>query len=73
MADREGFEPPEDLHLRRFSRPEHSTTLPPIHNRSENNNFLSLKFNISIYLNKKIKIKSIIQLFYYNINYNVLI
>ncbi len=29
MADREGFEPPEGLHLRRFSRPEQSTTLPP--------------------------------------------
>ena len=29
VAGREGFEPPEGLHLRRFSRPEHSTTLPP--------------------------------------------
>ena len=30
MADEEGFEPPEGLHLRRFSRPVHSTTLPLI-------------------------------------------
>ena len=29
MAGREGFEPPEGLHLRRFSRPEQSTALPP--------------------------------------------
>lgn len=29
MAGREGFEPPERLHVRRFSRPEQSTALPP--------------------------------------------
>ena len=30
MAEREGFEPSERLHARRFSRPVHSTTLPPL-------------------------------------------
>ena len=34
MADGEGFEPPEALRLQRFSRPSHSTTLPPIRNFS---------------------------------------
>ncbi len=29
MAGGEGFEPPERLRARWFSRPEHSTTLPP--------------------------------------------
>lgn len=29
MAGGEGFEPPERFHVRRFSRPEQSTTLPP--------------------------------------------
>ena len=28
MAEEQGFEPWEDFHLRRFSRPVHSTTLP---------------------------------------------
>ena len=32
MAVRVGFEPTEELPLRRFSRPEHSTALPPHHN-----------------------------------------
>ena len=32
LADGGGFEPPEDLHPRRFSRPVQSTTLPPIQN-----------------------------------------
>ena len=32
MADGEGFEPPEALRLQRFSRPSHSTALPPILN-----------------------------------------
>jgi hypothetical protein len=31
VADGVGFEPTEGLHLRRFSRPVHSTALPPIH------------------------------------------
>ena len=30
LADGEGFEPPEALRLQRFSRPSHSTALPPI-------------------------------------------
>ena len=30
MAEREGFEPPVRFHVRRFSRPVHSTTLPPL-------------------------------------------
>ena len=30
MADRVGFEPTEGLHPRRFSRPLHSTALPPV-------------------------------------------
>lgn len=30
MADGEGFEPPVELPPRRFSRPLHSTALPPI-------------------------------------------
>ena len=29
MAEGEGFEPPEPLLVQRFSRPPHSTTLPP--------------------------------------------
>ena len=32
VADGEGFEPPEALRLQRFSRPSHSTALPPILN-----------------------------------------
>ena len=30
MAEREGFEPSVRLHVQRFSRPPHSTTLPPL-------------------------------------------
>lgn len=30
MAEAQGFEPWEDFHPRRFSRPVHSTTLPPL-------------------------------------------
>jgi hypothetical protein len=30
IAEREGFEPPDSLHRQRFSRPPHSTTLPPL-------------------------------------------
>ena len=30
MAEEVGFEPTEELPLRRFSRPVHSTTLPPL-------------------------------------------
>ena len=32
LADGEGFEPPEELPLQRFSRPSHSTALPPSRN-----------------------------------------
>ena len=32
MADGEGFEPPDELPRQRFSRPSHSTALPPILN-----------------------------------------
>ena len=31
MAERVGFEPTVDLHLRRISSAVHSTTLPPLH------------------------------------------
>src|ERR1051325_7305649 len=30
LAEREGFEPPSGFHLKRFSRPPQSTTLPPL-------------------------------------------
>ena len=30
MAERGGFEPPVRLHAQRFSRPPHSTALPPL-------------------------------------------
>ena len=30
LAEREGFEPSVRLHVQRFSRPPHSTTLPPL-------------------------------------------
>ena len=30
LAEREGFEPPEGINPQRFSRPPHSTTLPPL-------------------------------------------
>ena len=33
MADGEGFEPPRRFRARWFSRPVHSTTLPPIRNK----------------------------------------
>jgi hypothetical protein len=33
MAEAQGFEPWEDFHPRRFSRPVHSTTLPSLHER----------------------------------------
>ena len=46
MADGEGFEPPVELPPQRFSRPPHSTALPPIRNyfyrRSFNLRFCSL-------------------------------
>lgn len=29
LAGRKGFEPPEPFQVRRFSKPVHSTTLPP--------------------------------------------
>ncbi len=34
MAEREGFEPSVRLPAQRFSRPPHSTTLPPLRTRS---------------------------------------
>ena len=34
LAEREGFEPPVGFPLRRFSRPERSTTLPPLRGSS---------------------------------------
>lgn len=34
MAEAQGFEPWEDFHPRRFSRPVHSTTLPNLRPRS---------------------------------------
>ena len=33
LAEREGFEPSVRLHVQRFSRPPHSTTLPPLRDR----------------------------------------
>ncbi len=33
VAEEQGFEPWEDFHLRRFSRPVHSTTLPLLRHR----------------------------------------
>ena len=33
LAEREGFEPSVRLHVQRFSRPAHSTTLPPLRDR----------------------------------------
>ncbi len=36
MAEGEGFEPPVRSHARRFSRPVHSTTLPPLLKRCAN-------------------------------------
>jgi hypothetical protein len=33
MAEAQGFEPWEDFHPRRFSRPVHSTTLPSLRER----------------------------------------
>ena len=52
MAEEEGFEPSEDFHPRWFSRPVHSTTLPPLRCTVENltiisatvNKVLSIKF-----------------------------
>ena len=38
VAEEQGFEPWEDFHPRRFSRPVHSTTLPLL--RQERNNRL---------------------------------
>ena len=35
VADGEGFEPPDELPRQRFSRPSHSTALPPILNFSQ--------------------------------------
>ena len=34
MAEAQGFEPWEDFHPRRFSRPVHSTTLPSLRRRT---------------------------------------
>ena len=34
MAEREGFEPPVPFRVRRFSRPEPSTTRPPLRLRT---------------------------------------
>ena len=35
MAEEVGFEPTVDFHLRRFSRPVHSTTLPLLRHKFE--------------------------------------
>ena len=35
MAEEVGFEPTVDFHLRRFSRPVHSTTLPLLRQNAE--------------------------------------
>ena len=39
VAEGEGFEPPEPLLVQRFSRPPHSTTLPPFRKEWELNRF----------------------------------
>src|SRR5438876_785836 len=41
MAEGEGFEPPEDLHPQRFSRPPQSTALPPLRT-TESNSYRNL-------------------------------
>ena len=43
MAEEVGFEPTVDFHLRRFSRPVHSTTLPLLRRRPSNRSLMILK------------------------------
>ena len=43
MAEEVGFEPTVDFHLRRFSRPVHSTTLPLLRRTSDSCRRLILK------------------------------
>src|SRR5215469_350649 len=46
LAEREGFEPPVPFRVRRFSRPEPSTTRPPlqpVHESAESNHLQSEK------------------------------
>lgn len=48
VAEEVGFEPTEDLHLRWFSRPVHSTTLPLLRQgQRANSALLILKLEIS--------------------------
>ena len=46
MAEEVGFEPTVDFHLRRFSRPVHSTTLPLLRPAPLNRLLLILKEQI---------------------------
>ena len=48
LADGEGFEPPVELPPQRFSRPPHSTALPPIRNSFYRRSF-NLRFTFSAY------------------------
>ena len=51
MAEEVGFEPTVDFHLRRFSRPVHSTTLPLLRQEVINNflrSYQELKLEVYI-------------------------
>ena len=50
MAEEEGFEPSKGFHPCRFSRPVHSTALPPLHKKMFNNSLVRGKVKIRQYL-----------------------
>lgn len=70
MADEEGFEPPEDLHLRRFSRPVHSTTLPLIPSVVYNDKILPHKINNNFTLIEKLNVIITPKTHSYQIHFN---
>ena len=51
VAEEEGFEPSEDFHPRWFSRPVHSTTLPPLRCTVENLTIFSATVNRVLSIN----------------------
>ena len=51
VAEEEGFEPSEDFHPRWFSRPVHSTTLPPLRCTVENLTIISATVNRLLSIN----------------------
>lgn len=57
LAEREGFEPPLPLQVKRFSRPPHSTALPPLRTGGEGNGFIAFAVLIFVCHMKELSIE----------------